>query len=85
MRMLFAALHESVTGTSRHFAATPDVGRFHTEADMNRQQDRLHRSRMTLMRYERLKNLYDAIMSTMSLSVIRAKTACWPRSGPPKP
>ena len=28
---------ESGYGPSRHFAATPDVGRFRTEADMNRQ------------------------------------------------
>jgi hypothetical protein len=27
----------SLPGTSRYFAATPDVGRFRTEADMNRQ------------------------------------------------
>jgi hypothetical protein len=27
----------SPPGPSRHFAATPDVGRFQTEADMNRQ------------------------------------------------
>jgi hypothetical protein len=27
----------SANDTSRHFAATPDVGRFRTEADMNRQ------------------------------------------------
>jgi hypothetical protein len=40
-------------GASRHFAATPDVGRFRTEADMNRQEDRLHRSRMTLTGHER--------------------------------
>jgi hypothetical protein len=35
--VLFAAVHESPRGTSRHFAATQDVGRFRTEADMNRQ------------------------------------------------
>jgi hypothetical protein len=37
----------SDVGTSRHFAAMPDTGRFWTEADMNWQQDRLRRSRMT--------------------------------------
>jgi hypothetical protein len=31
------ALQKGANGTSRHFAATPDVGRFRTEADMNRQ------------------------------------------------
>jgi hypothetical protein len=27
---------QTASGTLRHFAATPDVGRFRTEADMNR-------------------------------------------------
>jgi hypothetical protein len=30
-------VHESEIGPLRHFAAMPDVGRFRTEADMNRQ------------------------------------------------
>ena len=34
---IIVAVHESESGTSRHLEATPDVGRFRTEADMNRQ------------------------------------------------
>jgi hypothetical protein len=33
----FSTLQNDANGTSRHFAATPDVGRFRTEADINRQ------------------------------------------------
>jgi hypothetical protein len=32
--MLFAALHESASGTLRHFTATQHFGRFQTEADI---------------------------------------------------
>jgi hypothetical protein len=33
--MLFAALHESVTGTLRHFTATQHFDRFRIEADID--------------------------------------------------
>jgi len=34
MRMLFAAVHESIVGTSRHFVAVQHFGRFRTEANV---------------------------------------------------
>jgi hypothetical protein len=35
-RLLFAAMHESGYGTSRHFAATQQFSRFRSEADIQR-------------------------------------------------
>jgi hypothetical protein len=36
MTMPFAAVHESGSGPSRHFAARSDSGRFRSEADIQR-------------------------------------------------
>ena len=36
MRALFAAVHEFASGTSLHFAATQQFGRFRSEADIQR-------------------------------------------------
>ena len=56
MRLLFAAVHESVYGTSRHFAVVPNDGRDRSEADMPRASgERVDLTKMTQNQHQACK------------------------------